>query len=138
MCYSENMNLFEGLTSVAKVLREADKIEQYQLILDAQKALLDDQKIIRELEDEVKRLKDIADFKREANFENNCYWLKKEDRIDGPFCSKCVETDDKIVRLHVTQSEGYATCPNCKNSIFSRGEPVYNNFRDDDRGSYFM
>ncbi len=121
------ITIIDGLTSAAKVLREADKIEQYQLILDAQRELLDNQRTIQKLEEEIKKLKDISNFKENADFKNNCYWLKKEDdKTDGPFCSKCVETDDKIVRLHVNQNNGYAACPNCKNHVYFRGEPHYN------------
>jgi hypothetical protein len=121
------MDIMNGLTSAAKILREADKIEQYQQILEAQKALLDYQKKIGELEGENKKLKDIQSFKETANFQNNCYWIKGENaKTDGPFCSKCVETDDRIIRLHVRHSDGYATCPNCKNHVWSRGEPNHN------------
>ncbi len=116
------MSIIEGLTSAAKILRESDKIEQYQLILDAQKELLENQKKIRELEEEVKKLKDISNFKKTSKFRNNCYWSEGEQgKIDGPFCSKCVETDDRILRLHIRQEDGYAKCPNCKNIVFSRG-----------------
>ena len=114
-----------GLTSAAKILREADKIEQYQQILEAQQALLNNQRRIAELEEENKKLKDIKFFKETANFQNNCYWLKKESgTTDGPFCSKCVENDDRIIRLH-TRSDGYATCPNCKNTLWSKGETYH-------------
>lgn len=122
----------KGLTSAAKILREADKIEQYQLILDAQETLLDYQKRIAELEEENKKLKDIKLFKEKATFSNNCYWLKREDgKTDGPFCSKCVETDDRTLHLHVRQSDGFATCPSCKNHVWSKGEPNYEHLNQD-------
>jgi len=124
-----------GLTSAAKILREADKIEQYQQILEAQQALLNNQKRIAELEEENKKLKDITHFKETANFQNNCYWLKRENgTIDGPFCSKCVESDDLIIRLH-TRSDGYATCPNCKNHAWSKGETYH---KQSDPGENFF
>ncbi|HNW71674.1 MAG TPA: hypothetical protein PKZ36_00310 [Candidatus Paceibacterota bacterium] len=116
------MDIINGLTSAAKVLREADKIEQYQMILDAQETILGYQRKISELEEENKKLKDVSSFKEKSDFKNNCYWLKKEDNTtDGPFCSKCVESDDRIIRLHV-RSDGFATCPNCKNHVWSKGE----------------
>ena len=109
------MSVIDGLTSAAKILREADKIEQYQLILDAQKELLDNQRRIGELEEEVRKLKDISEFKKNSTFQNNCYWLS----TDGPFCSKYLDSDNIIVRLYVRHIDGYATCPDCKNNIFS-------------------
>lgn len=129
------MDIINGLTSAAKVLREADKIEQYQMILDAQETILGYQRKISELVEENKKMKDITSFKEKAVFNNNCYWLKKEDDItDGPFCSKCIDGNNLIIRLHV-RSDGYANCPNCKNNIWSKGEPNFN--QDDNSESLF-
>ena len=116
------VDIIGNLTSAAKILREADKIEQYNQILQAQETLLNYQRKIGELEEEVKKLKDIKGFKDNAEFRNNCYWLRGENSNDGPFCSKCLDSDNLILRLHIRRSDGFATCPHCKNHVWSRGE----------------
>jgi hypothetical protein len=131
------MDILKGLSTAADVLRKADKIPEYQQILDAQEAILNYQKRIGELEGEIKKLKDISTFKETADFHNNCYWLKKEGgQTAGPFCSKCVESDNRIMHLHV-RSDGFATCPDCKNHVWSKGEVYFtqssNDFSEDFR-----
>lgn len=50
-------------------------------------------------------------------FENNHYYLIKENTKEGPFCSKCWDSEKKLVRIHNGGSDMgtiYFTCPNCK------------------------
>jgi hypothetical protein len=108
------MGVYEGLKDAAAVLREADKISQYQQILDAQKALLDMQKRIEELEVENKELHKQLETKGKLVAQDNMYWIEEEGKRDGPFCTSCWDSIDKLVRLHVSNDSGAAMCPTCK------------------------
>lgn len=111
---SQSMAIFDELKSVAKTLREADKIEQYQQILDVQERLLEMQKRIADLEVENGVLKEKLKIKEGLIFERNAYWLPEGDKKDGPFCSKCKDGEDKLVRMRVGDyTFGWAHCPNC-------------------------
>lgn len=49
--------------------------------------------------------------------EGNLYFMNKENKKDGPFCTKCWDSDKKLVRLHlsdVDQGISHFNCPNCK------------------------
>lgn len=108
------MAIFDELKSVGKILQEAGKIEQYQQILEAQQELLEMQKRIQNLEKENAELKEKLEIKENLIHENNAYWIDKEGKKDGPFCSRCWDADKKLVRLHPCGNPAYYNCPNCK------------------------
>ena len=49
--------------------------------------------------------------------ENNAYWLKGEnDSKDGPFCTRCWDKDNKLIRLYSSpQRDLFGRCPECDN-----------------------
>ena len=73
------MAIFDELKSIGKVLREADKIEQYNQILDVQEKLLEMQKRIIELDSENRVLKEQLETKASLIFEKNAYWIEQEE-----------------------------------------------------------
>ena len=107
------MLIFDELKSVGKVLQEAGKIEQYQLILDTQQKLLEMQRVIAELEVDNKRLKEESEIKETLVSESNVYWTKKDNIKDGPFCTCCWDSDHKLIRLHKNNLSGRTHCPKC-------------------------
>lgn len=107
------MIAFNELKAVAKVLQEAGKIEQYQQILDAQKELLEMQNKIVNLETDNKRLRDEFEIKENLISEGNLYWIIKDGKKDGPFCTCCWDSERKLVRLHKSEVSGRAHCPKC-------------------------
>jgi hypothetical protein len=111
----------EGLTAIATTLRKADKLEEYESIIAAREKLLEYGHLIENLEADNKRLKDLSSFRERVVFNNNSYW----DGSDGPFCSKCLDSNEKKVRLHLRPQDGHGVCPDCKNTCWTRGEPHY-------------
>lgn len=108
------MAIFDELKSVGKVLQEAGKIPQYQQILEVQEKLLEMQNRIAELETEKKDLCAKLEIKENLIAERNMYWIVKEEDKDGPFCTRCWDAEDKLVRLHRAESHGGIQCPKCK------------------------
>lgn len=109
------MAIFDELRSVAGVLQEAGKIEQYRQILDAQKELLEMQKRISDLETESKDLKEKLETKESLVFENNAYWIDKDGKRDGPFCSCCWDDNKKTIRMQPCGNPAFCSCPKCTN-----------------------
>ncbi len=110
------MAVFDELKSIASVLREADKIEQFRQILDVQEKLLEMQKRIADLEQENAQLKNKLETQENLIFERNSYWIKKGNLSDGPFCSRCWDDEKKTVRMQPRGNPAYYSCPNCDNS----------------------
>lgn len=109
------MAIFEELKSIAGVLKEADKIEQYQQILDAQQELLKMQSKIAELEDENKSLKEKLRTKESLIYENHAYWTNKEGKKEGPFCSRCWDKNKDLIRM--LPYDGLGNCPECQTTV---------------------
>ncbi len=93
------MAIFDELKSVASTLQEAGKIEQYRQILDAQKELLEMQKQIADLTSENRELKERLAIKESLIFKDNAYWIEKDNKKDGPFCTCCWDNDKKTIRM---------------------------------------
>ena len=110
------MSTIDDLSKVAKVLREADKIEQYQLILSTQEQLIDMQKHIGELETKVKDLTEQLNITHELTYKNDAYWRENEGSKEGPFCTRCWDVDRKLVRMADTKT-GFYLCPQDKNYV---------------------
>jgi hypothetical protein len=108
---------FDNLKSVAKVLQEAGKIEQYTQILEVQQKLLEMQAKIIDLEKDNKKLKDRLNIKDSLEYANNCYWIKKKDIKEGPFCSRCWDKEKLLIRMHPQGNKAYTKCPACDTSV---------------------
>ncbi len=111
------MGIFDELKSVAKTLREADKIPQYEQILGVQEKLLEMQNKIADLEREKKELSEKLETKESLKYENNAYWAVRGDKHDGPYCSRCWDVERNTVRLKPSGNPAFHSCPECKNSV---------------------
>ena len=66
-------------------------------------------------DNQIRELKASADLADRLHYEAPCYWLDKPQGRDGPFCQRCYDTDDKLIRLISQRSngrEGYI-CKTC-------------------------
>ncbi|MBI2098717.1 MAG: hypothetical protein HYT49_03680 [Candidatus Wildermuthbacteria bacterium] len=112
------MAIFEELKSIGKVLQEAGKIEQYQQILGLQQQVLDMQKKIDDLETEKKELGSKLQLQNSLVYENNAYWIKQENKKDGPFCSRCWDVEKNAVRIKQgVNNPSFHTCPECETQV---------------------
>lgn len=109
------MAIFDELKSVANVLREADKIPQYQQILGVLEKLIEMQNRILTLETENKELSESLKTQESLVFKNNAYWIEKEEKKDGPFCSCCWDDNRKTIRMQPCGNPAFFDCPKCKN-----------------------
>jgi hypothetical protein len=111
------MAIFDVLKTAAKVAQEAGKIELYGEILQVYEKLLDQQKRIADLETDNIELRKQLTVKGNLIFERNAYFLSKDEQKDGPFCTRCKDVSDKMVRMCPGNyiGGGWALCPECRN-----------------------
>lgn len=104
------MGIYDGLKDAAKVLKEADKIEQYKEILEAQEKMLEMQTRIKVLESENESLKKLRILEDEIEYRDKSYWLNE----DGPYCARCWDAERKLIHLRQQnfQKSDY-DCDNC-------------------------
>lgn len=112
------MSVFEKLKLIVKILLEAEKLEQYKQILEIKDRFDEIQKKLQKCEEENKTLREKLEFKNNLFFENNAYWLKKEDGSkEGPFCSRCWDKNKNQMRMLANPTQGLYSCPECNNLI---------------------
>lgn len=116
------MSIINNLKEIGKTLREADKIPQYEQILDVREKLLEIQDNYIKLKDENKELKEQLELKKKLHFEKNAYWILIEgNRKDGPYCTCCWDDNGKLIRMQSYGNPAYYDCPKCKN----KGVEIY-------------
>jgi len=107
------MDIIKGLGTAADVLRKADKILEYQQILDAMERLTTQQGRISELETENRDLKEKLKTREELIVKNDAYWKKDG---DGPFCLTCHGSKDLLIHM-VSWGADQHKCNNCNNVV---------------------
>jgi len=108
------MGIFDILTTAATIAKESGKLELQGEILGIYEKLLEQQKKIADLDLENKDLKEKLELKKKLYFERNAYWIVDSENKDGPYCTKCKDSNDKMIRMRVgNYNFGWAVCPNC-------------------------
>jgi len=113
------MSVIGEIQSIAKILQRAGNIELYEKLLTVQEEALELMEQNRNLREENSRLKGKLELKDSLMFKENAYYSidKKGNIKDGPFCSRCWDKDDKLVRMHKTDDRHLTRtiwCPDCK------------------------
>jgi hypothetical protein len=94
------MSVIDTAKEAVMLVQKIDNIELYRKILDLQSDAL---KMVEEngkLKEEIKELEKAFQIKDQLIFENNHYYVLKDDSKDGPYCTYCWDKDRKLVRLH--------------------------------------
>lgn len=119
------MGIYDVAKDALSIAQKADNIHLYQKILEIQALALDLQNDNSKLIEEIKKLKNDEEIDSKLIFKNNSYYMKNNEKEDGPFCSMCWDKDRKLVRMH--KDDGYHyyrwICP-VDNSGFTTREPV--------------
>lgn len=109
----------ETIKDAVSIAQQSDNIQLYKSILDAYNAAIELMGENAELKERIKELEKQNVTDGMLEFNNNAYWIKKEDGIvDGPFCSRCWDADKTLVRMHVSTPDKKAKCANCKSKLY--------------------
>ena len=66
----------------------------------------------QKLKTRIKEIEDSVELKSKIVYEKPSYWIKEGDQKDGPYCQRCWDADQKLVRLQ-EKSTGYFVCLGC-------------------------
>ncbi len=106
------MGVLETIKDAVKLAQKLGNVEIAQALIDAQQAALDLMGENQSLRDEVARLNEALELQGTVKYDDGAYWTENGDR-DGPFCTKCWDVDQKLVRMKHTHTEWFH-CPNCE------------------------
>lgn len=110
--------------NVVKRLKEVDKniesAEYSNLLADLSLELADTKMALVDLKEENTLLKsqllkvNDIDKSQIPIYENPYYFLRINDKKDGPYCQKCYDSIKKLMRLQETGRKGFWSCHECK------------------------
>jgi hypothetical protein len=81
-------------------------------IVTAQVQMIELQQRNRPLRDEVARLRAMGAVRTRIVYGGNAYYLGDGCDADGPYCARCLDDDDRLVRLR-DRGEGAFYCQQC-------------------------
>ena len=114
------------IKSAIDIARKLDNQDLYKKLVDVQEAFQDVREENFDLREENRQLREQLLINEQLEFRDNMYWRKRKDGTEeGPFCTKCRDSDSKLVRMHtfgsIERDGGY--CPQCKTRV--RGSQAY-------------
>ena len=114
------MELIDNVKALADMSKKLKDRKLMELIINLETTLLEfkaDYEDLREqisvLEAENEKLKMQKEISRTLSYELGVYFTEIKGEREGPFCTRCWDADNKLVRLAV-QKTGIAQCPECK------------------------
>lgn len=119
------MSVLDGLKKAAAALRAADKIPEYNAILDAQQKIFDLQTENQEHKETQKELESLLKKKEHVKYHSGAMWERlAEGEYKGPCCpARCWEADHRTIPLtRVNQGRIKWVCP-CCNGKFAGNIP---------------
>lgn len=102
------------LKLIASALKEAGRADLQVQILELSEKLREKEQHVRQVEHELRSLRDASDLRARIRVHDELYFVQREDDTeDGPFCTRCFDVNQKLVRLQVA---GWLQpiCPECK------------------------
>lgn len=99
------------LREVAGVLRAADKIKEYQIILEAQEKMLEQQEKIAELKSKLAKLEE----KKKYKYAEGHKWMLSPDNPSLKFCPTCLNRDGFENPMGDYDDGGY--CRTCNKAV---------------------
>jgi hypothetical protein len=112
------MGILDNIKDVVGTIQKIDNIELYRKILDLQAETITVVGENADLRAQLDTLREQLSIKQRLRFEHNAYWDGDSlESSEGPFCSKCWDSDRKLVRMHTCDNPQWSQCPICKKSL---------------------
>jgi hypothetical protein len=104
-----------GYKEIVELLKKGATLEAQEKIMQLREAVLELQEENHKLKNTINELKEKLEISKKLEFDGSVYWLKGK---GGPFCQRCYDVDQKLVRLQDDFWEDSSTwyCNECKNS----------------------
>jgi hypothetical protein len=111
------MGVIETAKEAVALVQKLDNIELVKTILSLQQQCYDLVFENRELKEKLLKAEETLSMQTALKFRGNAYWLGAgSEEQDGPICSRCWDSDHKVVRM-TRQTNGWAACANCKHGF---------------------
>jgi len=85
---------------IVELIKKGSTLEAQEKILELREAALELQEENLALREELTKIKERLARSEALTFDGSVYWLVSDDKKEGPFCPKCHDTKDQMVRMH--------------------------------------
>ena len=103
-------------TEIASLTKKGMTLEAQEKIMELREAALASREENLELKERVAELEDKQKLKDDLVFHRGLYWMGEPQQATsnehGPFCTRCFDDTDKLIRLH--DSDGNYYCYVCR------------------------
>jgi len=111
------MAILPNYKDIVELLKKGSTIEAQEKIMELREGALELQEENINLKKRISELESELNKKKEIQWESPFYWVVRDETKNGPFCQKCYDSDEKLIRLHKIE-EGNWHCKSCNNHYF--------------------
>ena len=113
------MSIINDIQAIGKILQKAGNIKLYEQLLAIQEKTLETMEENKNLKEEIERLKEKLRIKESIIFEHDACWIKDKEGniVGGPYCSRCYDSERKLMNLVSCGDAKYSECPICKKPL---------------------
>lgn len=102
---------------IMDLIKRGATLEAQEKIIELREAVLELREENFALQERIKKLEEQLKIKGQRVFERGVYWLVDGSSRTGPFCQRCLDVDEKFVRLHESQDHRWWMCEGCNKSF---------------------
>jgi len=110
------MGIIENAKDIAQLIKKYNDADLYQKIVDLRDEIFELREENLGLKEKIKNLEKDQYIQSQLTWEPPYYFLKKEEKKDGPYCQKCWDENKKLIRLQ-DHKNGCWSCLACKNVV---------------------
>ena len=125
------MGVIETVKDIGVLVQKLDNMDLVKRLVELQEQVYEVVTENRDLKEQNRSLREKLATRQQLAFRKNAYW--RDD--DGPFCSRCWDSDGQLVRLQ-TQQGYHPQCPKCDHSAIDPDQPPPKPIRRTSTSSY--
>jgi hypothetical protein len=111
------MGVVDNVKDIADLVKKIGDIELYKKILALEEEVMDLTRDKRRADDRIEELERTLNIRQDIIFRDGEYFLTRNGREEGPFCSLCWDRDGKLIRKSKMLRYGIV-CPACAETQF--------------------
>lgn len=108
--------LSSGIRSVADIVKKADNLELYSMLIDLQAKAIELQEENQSLRTQLNERMRIDALRSRVIRHPQPYITLKNDANELFYCAHCWDSKEKLIQVNTESKSGEFTCPSCKNT----------------------
>mgnify|MGYP001587335875 CR=1 FL=1 len=126
------LSSIKAATDIAKLIKDSAttlekaevKLKMAELIgalADTKIQIADIKQLLLDRDEAIAALESAARLRANLTYEQPYYWQVEGESKDGPYCQKCYDADNKLIRLQGSQAtRGWWQCHSCNATFYDK------------------